>query len=67
MTSNHEEYSNGMTLKNSKCSVQIYWGSIYLCRKSNIKQQFSVANNLLRSRNYCKKYLIYKKWGPSFT
>ena len=26
MTSNHEEYSNDITLENLKCSVQIYWG-----------------------------------------
>ena len=25
MTSNHEEYSNDITLENLKCSVQIYW------------------------------------------
>ena len=24
MTSNHEEYGNGITLENLKCSVQIY-------------------------------------------
>ena len=35
MTSNHEEYSNDITLENLKCSVQIYWGCTYLCRKSN--------------------------------
>ena len=35
MTSNHEEYSNGITLENLKYSVQIYWGCTYLCRKSN--------------------------------
>ena len=35
MTSNHEEYSNDITLENLKCSVQIYWGFTYLCRKSN--------------------------------
>ena len=35
MTSNREEYSNDITLENSKCSVQIYWGCTYLCRKSD--------------------------------
>ena len=35
MTTNHEEYSNDVTLENLKCSVQIYWGYMYLCRKSN--------------------------------
>ena len=35
MTSNHEEYSNDITLENLKCSVQIYWGCMYICRKSN--------------------------------
>ena len=35
MTSNHEEYSNDITLGNLKCSVQIYWDCTYLCRKSN--------------------------------
>ena len=35
MTYNHEEYSYDITLENLKCSVQIYWGSTYLCRKSN--------------------------------
>ena len=35
MTSNHEEYSNDITLENLKCSVQIYWGCTYHYRKSN--------------------------------
>ena len=35
MTINHEECSNDIALENLKCSVQIYWGSTYLCRKSN--------------------------------
>ena len=35
MTSNHEEYSNGMTLENLECSVQIRWGFTYLRRGSN--------------------------------
>ena len=35
MTSNHEEYSNDITLKNLKCSAKIYWGCTYLCRKRN--------------------------------
>ena len=35
MTSNHEEYSNDITLENLRYSVQIFGGSTYLCRKSN--------------------------------
>ena len=35
MTSNHEEYSNDIILEKLKCSVQIYLGFTYLCRKSN--------------------------------
>ena len=35
MTSNHEKYSDDINLENLKCSVQIYWGCTYLCRKSN--------------------------------
>ena len=35
MASNHEGYSNDTTLENLKCSVQIYWGCTYLCRKTS--------------------------------
>ena len=35
MTSNHEEYSNDITLVHLKCLVQIYLGCMYLCRKRN--------------------------------
>ena len=35
MTSNHEEYSNYITLENLKCSVQMFWGYTYVYRKSN--------------------------------
>ena len=35
MTSNHEEYSNGINLENLKCLVQLSWGCTYLYRKSN--------------------------------
>ena len=35
MASNHEEYSNDITLENLKYSVQICWDRTYLCRKSN--------------------------------
>ena len=35
MTCNHEEYNNDINLENLKCSVQIYWGCTYLCRKIN--------------------------------
>ena len=32
---NYEEYSNNITLESLKCLVQIYWGCMYLYRKSN--------------------------------
>ena len=35
MTSNQEEYRNDITLENLKCSVHVYWGCTYLCRKGN--------------------------------
>ena len=35
MENNHGEYSNDITSGNLKCSVQIYWGVTYVCRKSN--------------------------------
>ena len=35
MTSNYEEYSNDITFESLKCSVQIYWGLTYRCRKSD--------------------------------
>ena len=35
MSSNHEEYSNAITLENLKCSVHIRWDYTYHCRKSN--------------------------------
>ena len=35
MKSNHEEYSDDITLENLKCSGQIYWGGMYLCMKIN--------------------------------
>ena len=44
MTSNHEEYINDITLENLKCSVQIYWSCMYLCRKSNEGTWFKVIN-----------------------
>ena len=34
-TNNYEEYSNNITLESLKCLVQIYWGCMYLYRKSN--------------------------------
>ena len=43
MVSNHEEYSNDKTLENLKWSVQIYWGSSYLCRKSEERICFGVV------------------------
>ena len=47
MTSNHEEYNNDITLEILKCSVQIYWGSTYLCRKSDERNSFEVVSNLV--------------------
>ena len=35
MTSSHEEYSNDIALENLNCSVQMYWDSTYLYRKSS--------------------------------
>ena len=35
MVSNHEDYSNDITLDNLKYSVKIWWGCTYLSRKSN--------------------------------
>ena len=35
ITSNHEEYSNAITLEKLKFSGKIYWGATYICRKSN--------------------------------
>ena len=34
-TSNYEEYSNNIISESLKCLVQIYWGCMYLYRKSN--------------------------------
>ena len=44
MTSNHEEYNNYITLENLKCSVQIYWGCTYLCRKNSEGTCFEVVS-----------------------
>ena len=35
MASNHEEYSNDITLEKFKYSLQICWGCTYLFRKTN--------------------------------
>ena len=35
MADHREECSNDITLENLTCSVQIYWGCTYLCRKSS--------------------------------
>ena len=35
MADNREECSNDKTLQNLTCSLQIYWGCAYLCRKSS--------------------------------
>ena len=43
MTSNHEEYSNDITFKNLKGSIQKYWGCAYLCKKSNEGTCFEVS------------------------
>ena len=44
MADNHEEFSNDITLENLTCSVQIYWGCTYLCRKSSKGTSFEVAS-----------------------
>ena len=44
MSSNHEEYSNDITVENLKCSIQIYWDCTYFCRKSNKRTYFEVIN-----------------------
>ena len=44
MTSNHEEYINDITVENLKCSVQLYWGCTYLCRKYNEGTCFEVVS-----------------------
>ena len=35
MADHCEECSNDIILENLACSVQIYWGCTYLCRKSS--------------------------------
>ena len=35
MPDNFEEWNNDTTLENLTCSVQIYWGCTYLCRRSS--------------------------------
>ena len=35
MAGHREECSNNITSENLTCSVQIYWGCTYLCRKSS--------------------------------
>ena len=35
MADHREECSNDITLENLTCSVQIYWGCTYLCRRSS--------------------------------
>ena len=37
MANNHEEHSNN--LENLKCSVKVYWGCMYLYRKSRYNKQ----------------------------
>ena len=44
MANNHEECSNGISLQNLKCLVQIYRGCTYLCRKSIKRTCFEVAS-----------------------
>ena len=35
MADNFEESNNDITLDTLTCSVQIYWGCTYLCRRSS--------------------------------
>ena len=43
MANNHEKCSNNMTLESLTCSVQIYLGCTYLCRKSSQGTYFEVV------------------------
>ena len=44
MENNHEKCSSDITLENTKCSVQIYWGCTYLCRESSKGACFAVVS-----------------------
>ena len=44
MPDNFEEWNNDTTLENLTCSVQIYWGCTYLCRKSSEGTSFEVVS-----------------------
>ena len=44
MTNSHKECSNDITLENLTCSVQIYRGCTYLCRKSSEGTFFEVVS-----------------------
>ena len=44
MADNHEECSNNITLENLTCSVKIYRGCMYLCRKSSDGTCFEVVS-----------------------
>ena len=43
MANNHEKCSSDITLENLTCSVQIYLGCTYLCRKSSEGTPFEVV------------------------
>ena len=44
MADHREECSNDITLENLTCSVQVYRGCTYLCRKSNEGTFFEVVS-----------------------
>ena len=44
MADHREECSNDITLENLTCSVQIYWGCTYLCRKGSEGTSFEVVS-----------------------
>ena len=44
MADHPEECSSDITLEHLTCSVQIYWGCTYLCRKSSKGTSFEVAS-----------------------
>ena len=43
MADHSEECSNDITSENLTCSVQMYWGCTYLCRKSSEETSFKVV------------------------
>ena len=44
MAGHREECSNDITLESLACSVQIYWGCTYLCRKGSEGKSIEVVS-----------------------